>query len=37
MPDELWTEIPDTAQEAGIKTIPVRQLEYEKGVQNGSG
>ena len=22
MPDELWTEVPDTVQETGIKTIP---------------
>ena len=22
MPDELWTEIPDTVQETGSKTIP---------------
>ena len=22
MPDELWTEVRDTAQETGIKTIP---------------
>ena len=22
MPDELWTEVHDTVQEAGIKTIP---------------
>ena len=22
VPDELWTEVPDIVQEAGIKTIP---------------
>ena len=22
VPDELWTEVPDTVQETGIKTIP---------------
>ena len=22
MPEELWTEVPDIVQEAGIKTIP---------------
>ena len=25
MPDELWTEICDTAQETGIKTIPKKK------------
>ena len=25
MPEELWTEVPDTVQEAGIKTIPKRK------------
>ena len=25
MPDELWTEVPDTVQEAGIKTIPKKK------------
>ena len=25
MPDELWTEIPDIIQEAGIKTIPKKK------------
>ena len=24
VPEELWTEIPDTIQEAGIKTIPTK-------------
>ena len=24
-PDELWTEVPDTIQETGIKTIPMEQ------------
>ena len=22
VPDELWTEVPDTVQETGLKTIP---------------
>ena len=25
MPDELWTEVCDTVQEAGIKTIPIEK------------
>ena len=25
VPDELWTEVRDTAQETGIKTIPVEK------------
>ena len=25
MPDELWTEVHDIVQEAGIKTIPILQ------------
>ena len=25
VPDELWTEVPDTVQEAGIKTIPKKK------------
>ena len=25
MPDELWMEVPDIVQEAGIKTIPKRK------------
>ena len=25
MPDELWTEVRDTVQEAGIKTIPKKK------------
>ena len=25
MPDELWTEVRDTVQEAGIKTIPMEK------------
>ena len=25
VPDELWTEVYDTAQEAGIKTIPMEK------------
>ena len=29
MPDELWTEVRDTVQETGIKTIPVEK-KYKK-------
>ena len=25
VPEELWTEVPDTVQEAGIKTIPKKR------------
>ena len=25
MPEELWTEVPDIVQEAGIKTIPKKK------------
>ena len=25
MPDELWTEVPDSVQETGIKTIPMEK------------
>ena len=25
VPDELWTEIPDTVEETGIKTIPKKK------------
>ena len=25
MPDELWTEVRDTVQETGIKTIPMKK------------
>ena len=25
MPDELWTEVRDTVQETGIKTIPIEK------------
>ena len=25
MPEELWTEIPDIVQEAGVKTIPKKK------------
>ena len=25
VPDELWTEVPDIAQETGIKTIPMEK------------
>ena len=25
MPQELWTEVPDVVQEAGIKTIPKKK------------
>ena len=27
VPKELWIEVPDIVQEAGIKTIPAGQLE----------
>ena len=26
VPDELWTEVPDIVQEAGIKTIPKKKI-----------
>ena len=29
MPDELWTEIPDTVQETGSKTFP-KKKKYKK-------
>ena len=29
VPDELWTEVRDTVQETGIKTIPMKQ-KYRK-------
>ena len=29
MPDELWNEVHDTAQETGIKTIPMEK-KYKK-------
>ena len=29
MPDELWTEVHDTVQETGIKTIPMEK-KYKK-------
>ena len=29
MPDELWTEVHDIVQEAGIKTIPIEK-KYKK-------
>ena len=29
MPDELWTEVRDTVQETGIKTIP-KKKKYKK-------
>ena len=25
VPEELWTEVPDTVQETGIKTIPMEK------------
>ena len=25
VPDELWTEVPDSVQETGIKTIPIEK------------
>ena len=30
MPNELWTEVRDTVQETGIKTIP-KKKKYKKG------
>ena len=30
MPEELWTEVHDIVQEAGIKTIP-KKKKYKKG------
>ena len=36
VPDELWTEVYDTAQEAGIKTIP-KKKKCEKGKMFVSG
>ena len=30
MPDELWTEVPDIVQEAGIKTIPKKKCKKAK-------
>ena len=30
VPDELWMEVPDTEQEAGIKSIP-QEKEMQKG------
>ena len=29
MPEELWTEVPDSVQETGIKTIPMEK-KYKK-------
>ena len=29
VPEELWTEVPDSVQEAGIKTIPTEK-KYKK-------
>ena len=29
MPDELWTEVRDTVQETGIKTIPMEKKRKE--------
>ena len=31
MPDELWTEVRDTAQETGIKTIPMEK-KFKKAI-----
>ena len=28
MPDELWTEVHDTVQEIGIKTIPKKKKKW---------
>ena len=30
MPDEVWTEVPDIVQEAGIKTIPKKKCRKAK-------
>ena len=30
MPDEVWTEVPDIAQEAGIKSIPKKKCRKAK-------
>ena len=30
MPEELWTEVQDILQEAGIKTIPMGKKKHKK-------
>ena len=30
VPEELWTEVHDTVQEAGIKTIPKKEMQKSK-------
>ena len=30
VPDELWTEVCDTVQETGIKTIPMEKMQKSK-------
>ena len=30
VPDELWTEVRDTVQETGIKTIPMEKIQKSK-------
>ena len=30
MPEELWTEVQDILQEAGIKTIPMEKKKHKK-------
>ena len=30
VPDELWTEVRDTVQEIGIKTIPMEKMQKSK-------
>ena len=34
VPDELWTEVPNTVQATGIKTIPKKEV-MQKKKQNG--
>ena len=38
VPDELWTEVPDIVQEAGIKTIPMeKKCKKENGCEKKRG
>ena len=32
VPDELWTEVHDTVEETGIKTIPMEKMQKWKGL-----
>ena len=32
MSDELWTEVHDTVEETGIKTIPMEKMQKSKGL-----